>query len=288
MAIVNLTSGGAQAEIATFGAEPRVWRVGGRELLWPGDEAIWGQISPVLFPVVGWTRDGERVAGKWYPLSLHGFAMTEEFAVQAAQEDFARLTLADNERTRAQYPFAFRFAAEYRLTSNAFDMTLEVENPGDEPLPYACGLHPGFRWPFGGGKREGAIVRFAEAEAPEAPIIAPGGLISSRRKPLPMNGRDLALSDELFKGDAICMLGLKSRSLSFVEENGAAITMDFPGFDHVGLWMRPGAPFLCLEAWTGYSDPAGFAGDLFEKPSMRVLAPGEGARHGATYRFTPA
>ena len=61
--------------------------------------------------------------------------------------------------------------------------------------------------------------------------------------------------------------------------------MDFPGFDHAALWMRPGAPFLCLEAWTGYSDPEGFAGDLFEKPSMRVLAPGAQARHEARYRL---
>ena len=43
------------------------------DLLWPGDPAIWSQISPILFPVVGWTRDGilqpyvpEDVA-KFYP-----------------------------------------------------------------------------------------------------------------------------------------------------------------------------------------------------------------------------
>ncbi len=62
--------------------------------------------------------------------------------------------------------------------------------------------------------------------------------------------------------------------------------MDFPGFDHCALWTRPPAPYLCLEAWTGYSDPEGFAGDIFEKPSMRTLAPGETARHEATYRVS--
>jgi galactose mutarotase-like enzyme len=64
--------------------------------------------------------------------------------------------------------------------------------------------------------------------------------------------------------------------------------MDFHGFQHAALWMRPGAPFLCLETWTGHSDPEGFAGDLFEKPSMRVLQAGERARHRASYRFHPA
>jgi galactose mutarotase-like enzyme len=70
-----------------------------------------------------------------------------------------------------------------------------------------------------------------------------------------------------------------------IAESGTAIEMDFHGFDHIALWTRPGAPFLCLEAWTGYSDPEGFAGDLFEKPSMRVLRAGERARHSATWRF---
>ena len=63
--------------------------------------------------------------------------------------------------------------------------------------------------------------------------------------------------------------------------------MDFRGFDHAALWTRPGAPFLCLEAWTGYSDPEGFTGDLFQKPSMRVLAPRATCRHEATFRYTP-
>ena len=64
--------------------------------------------------------------------------------------------------------------------------------------------------------------------------------------------------------------------------------MDFSGFDQAALWTRSGAPFLCLEAWTGYSDPEGFAGDLFDKPSMRVLAPGERARHAGGYRYFAA
>jgi hypothetical protein len=49
------------------------------------------------------------------------------------------------------------------------------------------------------------------------------------------------------------------------------------------LWSRPGAPFLCLEAWTGHGDPAGFSGDIFAKPSMQSLFPGESARCAATF-----
>jgi galactose mutarotase-like enzyme len=93
------------------------------------------------------------------------------------------------------------------------------------------------------------------------------------------------LSDELFARDAVCFLNARSRLLRFEQADGSAISMDFSDFEHAALWMRPHAPFLCLEAWTGYSDPEGFAGDLFEKPSMRVLMPGQTARHAAVYRY---
>ncbi len=282
---ITLASGGAHAVIASHGAEALSWSVGGRSLLWPGDPAIWAQVSPILYPVVGWTRDGARVAGRHYPLGLHGFAAGQDFDVEAAGADFARLILSDNAATRALYPFAFRLAVEYRLSADALAIALEVDNPGDEPAPYACGLHPGFRWPFAGGPRQGARVRFAKDEPAEVPVIAPDGSIGAQKRAIPLRGRDLALSDELFAHDALCFLDPASRSLRFEEPGGAAIEMDFSGFDHAALWTRPGAPFLCLEAWTGYSDPEGFAGDLWEKPSMRTLRVGERARHEATYRF---
>ena len=201
--------------------------------------------------------------------------------------DFARLTLSDNARTRAVYPFAFALAVEYRLTADALAIAIEVANPGDKRAPYACGLHPGFRWPLGTAGRAGALVRFEKAERPEVPELAPGGLVRATTRPIPLSGRALPLSDALFELDALCFLDCASRSLAFVDASGASITMEYESFPHAALWTRPHAPFLCLEAWTGYSDPDGFAGDLFDKPGMRVLEPGERARHEARFVFRP-
>jgi galactose mutarotase-like enzyme len=285
---ITLRHGGSSARIAPQGAEAREWRVAGRDLLWPGDPAIWPQISPILFPVVGWTRDGARVDGKNYPLGLHGFAAAQQFRVDDQTEDHLRLSLGDNSETRRQYPFAFRFAVEYRLGDMSLEITLETENPGEAPMPYACGLHPGFRWPFAGGAREGASIVFESPENREIPVIAPGGLVSARRRPIGLDGATLPLSDALFTGDALCFLDARSRSLRFVDSGGASIAMDFGEFPHAALWTRPGAPFLCLEAWTGYSDPEGFVGELRDKPGMRMLAAGQKARHSARYAFHAA
>jgi galactose mutarotase-like enzyme len=282
---IVLEAAGARLEVETLGAEARRWSVGGADLLWPGDAAIWNETSPILYPVVGWTRDGARVAGRQYALGLHGFARHKPYEVVARGPDLLRLALDDDRATREIYPFAFRLVVEYRLSADALGVAIEVENPGEAPAPYACGLHPGFRWPFAGAVREGALVRFAREESGQVPRLAPGGLVGKSTKTLPFDGRDLPLSDELLADDALCFLSPNSRSLEFVMPGGATIAMDFPGFDHCALWTRPPAPYLCLEAWTGYSDPEGFTGDLFEKPSMHVLAPGEKARHEATFRF---
>jgi galactose mutarotase-like enzyme len=282
---VRLASGEAGLAISPQGAEAREWRVGAHDLLWPSDPAIWNQISPILFPIVGWTRDGARVNGKYYPLRLHGFAASQIFALESQTADAARFVLADNDDTRAVYPFAFRFAVEYRLAPTRLEIALEMKNTGATPAPYAFGLHPGFRWPFDGAGRDHCRVVFEKPERGEVPVLAPGGLVSSRRRPIPTNGAVLDMTDELFAHDALCFIDPASRSLKFVGASGAAIEMALGDFPHAALWTRPHAPFLCLEAWTGYSDPEGFEGDLFEKPAMRVLQPGKMERCVAAYSY---
>lgn len=283
---VALRAGDALASVATLGAEARAWSVGGIDLLWPGDPAIWDAISPILFPVVGWTRDGVRVGGKRYPLGLHGFASTLAFCVAGQGADFVRMEAGDDSTTRALYPFAFRLGVDYRLTPTALHVAIDVANAGEDIMPYSCGLHPGFRWPFAGGERAGACVQFEKPESADVPLIAPGGLFSSKTRRVPLQeGVRLPIDDAFFAQEAACFLALNSRSLAFRQSDGAAIAMDFPGFPHAALWSKPGAPFLCLEAWTGHGDPVDFQGELSQKPSMRALEPGAKARHEATFRF---
>jgi galactose mutarotase-like enzyme len=173
---------------------------------------------------------------------------------------------------------------KFCLAAGALEHLLVVENTGDRPLPYACGLHPAFRWPLAGSTAPHRLV-FEAPENPELPVIGPGGLISRQGKHAPLDGRLLRLDPSLFAKDALVFLDTKSRRVAFDNGAGGRVVCEFPDFPHIGFWTRPGAPYLCLEPWTGYGDPEDFFGDLFEKPSMRTLAPGESARHAATFRF---
>jgi galactose mutarotase-like enzyme len=283
---IELRCGGARATIARRGAELCDWRVGAAPLLWEKDPALWDETAPILFPIVGWTEVGARVGGQHYPLGLHGFARAMTFAAEALTPAHARLSLVSSEETLALYPFPFRFSVDYSLAEDSLSVNLAVENRGARPMPYACGLHPGFRWPFAG--RGDYAVLFAEEEDPFVPEISPRGLFLQGRRRIPFDGRRLALTPALFAAEALCFLNARSRALHFQHEAGAALSIETLEFPHFALWSKPPGEFLAIECWTGHGDPAGFAGDLFEKPSMRVLAPGAIGHHAARYSFVAA
>ncbi|AVO46554.1 aldose 1-epimerase family protein [Phreatobacter cathodiphilus] len=286
--MITLVRDGQRAVVSPLGAELKAWSVDGNELLWPGDAAWWSASAPVLFPIVGWARDGMiRVDGVARPMGVHGFAAASRFRQVAGDGAASTLELGADDATFAIYPFPFRLSVTHALTDAGLVTELAVANEGDRPMPYALGLHPGFRWPLSGNRRAGHAVIFAEPEEPSVPVIAPGGLFSPERRPVPLDGRGLALTDALFAAEALCFLGARSTSWTLEAPDGARLTMALEGFPHLALWSKPGAPFVCLEAWTGHGDPVGFSGDLADKPSMRLLAPGATDSVRMSLAFTP-
>ncbi len=286
--MIRLSDGVCSADIAPFGAELRAWSVDGTQLLWTPEPAVWAQTAPLLFPVVGWTRGGGvKVGGARYPLGLHGFARDMAFRVLEQWPTHARLGLAASPESQALYPFDWSLEVHYALDRGALETRLTVRNEGDGPMPYACGLHPGFCWPFAGGDPDDYEIVFGEREISSVPMISPEGLFTRQSRRVPLDGRHLPLSSALLEKEALCFLDARSRSLRFAHRSGAAIDILFEDFAHIALWSRTPGRFLCIEAWTGHGDFVDADGDLFAKPSMRHLPPGASATHAAKFSFAP-
>ncbi len=285
---VSLRAGAASAVIALTGAEPRSWRIGGRELLWHGDPVHWKRSAPILFPVVGASAGGMvRVDGRSYPMPQHGFARDSVFEVLELRPDAVRLRLSDSAATRARYPFAFALDVTIALEPASLSLAFDVRNPGPQPLPYALGVHPAFPWPFGAPTAVGHAVVFAAPERSDIPLLTPEGLLGRQTRALELDGARLPLTPDLFAQGALVFLDAASSAVDFVAPLGARITLAAEHFPHLAVWTTPSAPFLSMEAWTGHADWEGADGELAERSSMRLLAPGALARHAATMSYTP-
>ncbi len=279
-----LRAGEARAFFSAQGAECRKWQIGARDLLWSGDEAIWPAISPVLFPTCGWSREGHiRIGDKRHPMPVHGFAAHSFFDAEHIDDSTLRFTLQADAITHAHYPFEFRLALTYRLEAHALSVTCEISNAGSHRMPYAVGLHPGFALDWSAGAHR---FIFDEPERSQVPLIAPGGLFSARQRPVPLEGRVLDLTPELFADEALCFLDTRSRAFALGAPDGR-LRIEAPDFPHLVLWNRKGGPFLAIESWTGTGDPEGFDGAFFERPSMIHLEPGANRQHHVRYAWEP-
>ena len=274
----------ARALFSAKGAECRQWQIGARDLLWSGDDAIWPAIAPVLFPTCGWSREGcIRIGDKDHPMPVHGFAAQSSFVAQQIDDRTLRFTLQADARTREHYPFEFGFVLTYLLEPSALSVSCEISNRGSGVMPYAVGLHPGFALDWSAGAHR---FVFDEHEQALVPIIAPGGLFSERQRPVPLEGRALDLTPELFAAEALCFLDTRSRAFALEAPDGR-LRIEAPDFPHLILWNRMGGPFLAIESWTGMGDTEGFEGSFFERPSMIHLEPGASRQHHVRYDWQP-
>ena len=280
--LISLSSGVLSVSINPLGAE--LWSLKdaeGRALMTDADPRWWTGRAPLLFPFVGRLRgDGYRLDGREYSLPQHGFARRKAFALVEQDEGAALFRLLPDDDTRANYPFEFRLDMAFALEGGALRMTATVANEGATDMPFSFGYHPAFAWPLPYGAP--AEVHRVLFEKPEpAPIRRVGyepGLIALESVPSPVKGQVLAPTHAMFDGDALIWDRLESRSLLWGAPGTPSLRIDFPDTPWLGLWQKPGAHYLCVEPWAGMADPVGFTGEVWDKPGVIRLAPGEEQR----------
>ncbi|MBQ5805033.1 MAG: aldose 1-epimerase family protein, partial [Erysipelotrichaceae bacterium] len=137
-----LKRNGYEAQIDTLGAELVSLKKDNHEIMWCADPQYWGNASLVLFPFIGRNyEDTYTIQGKSYRMGIHGFALTNEFAILKQEKESLLLSLKENEKTLENYPFRFELRIAYVLEDDGLSVSFEVINDSDETLPFSLGFH---------------------------------------------------------------------------------------------------------------------------------------------------
>ena len=152
--------------VSSLGAEPQSLVFEGREYLWQGDKTYWFRRAPLLFPMIGPTRDNKiSVDGVLYDMPNNGFARDTEFTFVENTGSSIVFELRDSEKSRKEnYPFGFVLRVTYTLLDDGYEAKAEIKAKDD--LWYTFGWHPAFSLDINGKGTEldTYSVHFSEKE----------------------------------------------------------------------------------------------------------------------------
>jgi len=240
------------------------------EYLWQGDPAVWTGQAPVLFPIVGRLKDDRyRWQGREYTLPKHGFARKSPFKLLARDGARASFTLESNDQTRACYPFEFALTLDFRLEGRSLIAEATVDNKGDGEMYFSLGAHPAFQCAMGD------ILRFDAPETLDSQWIDSEAMLAGGGYPVLENATDIIIHEHLFDRDALILQGMRSKYITLMRDGKPSVKFDIGGAPVLGIWAKPGAPYVCIEPWYGLNDSNEFTPDLSQKPLIQRLGPGE-------------
>ena len=287
MALIKIKNEFIEVTINTSGAEIQsVLDYSGKEYIWQGDPSLWSGHSPVLFPICGGlNEDTYTLEGKKYNMEKHGFARNSEFEVTELSNSCTELLLKDSPETITSFPYRFEFRVRYTLCGKKLSVEFITKNLSDKTMYFSCGAHEGYNLPNG---IDGTMIIFEKPEELYNYRVE-GGVMSTLYDKIGDGTQNLILNKKYFEIDAIILKELSSRSLCLLSnDKKTCIRIDFPDFDHLLIWQPCGAPFVCIEPWTGLPDTYGSENRAIEcKESITALLPNSRstAKHDITFEF---
>lgn len=244
----------------------------GYEYLWQGDEKYWSGQSPILFPIVGRLIDDKYLLdGKEYSIPKHGFARKTEWALAEKTENSISFSLEDTEETLLMYPYKFKVTVTFSIKENKLSVEHKIDNLNSYTMYCSLGAHPAFNCEIGD------VLSFDENETLSTEKI---DLINSLRLPetLPVlnNEKDIVITDDIFNEDALILHGIKSEHITLRSNNHTrTIRFNLGKAPYLGIWSKPGAPYVCIEPWCGVNDSTEKKADFSLKDGINPIKPND-------------
>lgn len=257
---LSISNDALSLAVDTCGAQMMSLRASdGVEYLWQGDPHYWVDRAPLLFPFIGRMTGGHyTLEGKAYPMPMHGFAKSCEFAVTLHEKARLSLELHSTPETTVWYPFSFSLEVTYTLRQNTLEIRYRVCNRDQKTMFFAIGAHPGFNCPLLPGERfdEYELV-FSRRCAPDRVGFTPAVYLSGQDTPYPLqDGHTIPLRHDLFDDDAIILKHASRQVTLRSRQTGRGVCVSYPDMPYVGFWHvnKTQAPFICIEPWSSLPD----------------------------------
>lgn len=257
-----------------------------KEYIWQADPDIWSSHAPNLFPVIGKLKDGKYFyEGTEYEMPKHGFVRHNiNIDLKNREDDYLRLILAHSEETMKLYPFKFYFEITYRLKGRSLEVTYKISNVDEKPMYFSVGGHPAFNAPlFEGETYEDYFLEFDQKMQLDTHLLNEEGLVSDKTKTILDNDNKIRLRKDLFNNDALIFKDIPSKKVELKsDKSGRILSVEYNDFKNLGIWAKPGAPYVCIEPWLGIADPEDTDQNLKTKEDIIELKAGEDYKAGFT------
>lgn len=242
----------------------------GVEYLWQGNPDIWYGQSPVLFPFIGRLLDDKyRYNGKEYTMQKHGFARKRTFESVSCACSEALFVLRSDDTTRPSYPFEFELYVKFTLKGKTLQATHTVVNKTDGEMYFSLGGHPGFNCAIGD------YLEFDQPETLDTETIDADSIRIAEKTPVLRGEKRITITEDIFNNDALILSGIRSKAVTLrSNKHDRAVRFTFGDVPFLGIWAKPGAPYVCIEPWCGVNDDRNVRTDVSEKEGIVRLPKG--------------
>ena len=183
----------------------------------------------------------------------------------------------------AGFPYEYEFRVKYVLRGNRLEVSYIVTNLDGKTMYYGIGAHEAYATPEG---IEKYYAVFDETESLKSNVLH-GNLLGHETIDLTHDSDTLPLKYEYFAVDAIVLRNINSRAVTLRSSlNDRAVRVEFPGFDYLLFWTKPGAPYVSASSRGAISRiRVDTDKDITQKPGVIALQPGERRIHTHTIEF---
>ena len=248
-----------------------------KEYIWQADPEIWGSHAPNLFPIIGVLKDGKYTfEGETFEIPKHGFIRhNDSIRLKERSENQLVFELIYSEETLKMYPFRFDFRIAFTLNRKSLEVSHHIINLDKKPIYFSVGGHPAFNiLHFEKEKIENYFLQFEQKMNLETFILNDDGLVSSRTESILNNKNKIQLTEDIFNKDALIFKNIKSKKVDLIsDKNGKILSVQYQDFKNLGIWAKPGAPYVCIEPWLGIADVEGTDQNLKNKEGIIKLEP---------------